>query len=122
MDIERSARQVREDGYTVVPDFLGEERLERLKRGLDPVFEEIGSRLTDDYGQQTIHTHNLLAKTRAVDELLMDDGLLGLVEAVLGPDYQVSGRPPRCGRGRGTVASGCTRTTATTRLRARTSP
>ncbi len=91
MNIERSARQVREDGYTVVPDFLGEERLEALRRGLAPVFEEIGSRMTDDYGQQTIHTHNLLAKTRAVDELLMDDGLLGLVEAVLGPDYQVSG-------------------------------
>ena len=91
MDIETSARQVREDGYTVVPDFLDEEMLEGLRRGLAPVFDEVGSRLTDDYGQQTIHTHNLLAKTRAVDELLMDDRLLGLVEAVLGPDYQVSG-------------------------------
>jgi len=45
MDIETSARQVREDGYTVVPDFLDEEMLEGLRRGLAPVFDEVGSRL-----------------------------------------------------------------------------
>ena len=91
MDIESAARRIREDGYTVVPDFLGEEMLDGLRRDLAPLFEAIGSRMTEDYGRQTIHTHNLLAKTRAVDEILMDDRLLGLVEAVLGPDYQISG-------------------------------
>lgn len=91
MDIESAARQVRQDGYAVVPDFLGEEMLDGLRRNLAPVFDSIGSRMTDDYGQQTVHTHNLLAKTRAVDEILMDDRLLGLVEAVLGPDFQISG-------------------------------
>ncbi len=91
MDIETAARRVREDGYTVEPGFLDEAMLEKLRRDLAPVFDAVESRMTDDYGQQTVHVHNLLAKTRAVDELLMDDRLLGLVEAVLGPDHQVSG-------------------------------
>ena len=38
--------------------------------------------MTQDYGQQTVHTHNLLAKTRAVDEVLVDERLLGLARGV----------------------------------------
>ena len=91
MDIEGAAARVREDGYAVVPDFLDQETLERLREGLAPVFGAIGSRVMEDYGQQTIHTHNLLAKTRAVDEVLMDDRLLELIGAILGPDFQISG-------------------------------
>ena len=91
MDIESAASRIREHGYAVLPGFLDDEALEGLRRDLAPIFDTIGSRMTEDYGQQTVHTHNLLAKTRAVDEILMDDRLLGLVEAVLGPDYQVSG-------------------------------
>ncbi len=91
MDIDGAVRCIREDGYAVVPDFLDLETLDRLRRGLAPVFDDIGSRMTEEYGQQTVHTHNLLAKTRAVDELLVDDRLLALIEAVLGPDFQISG-------------------------------
>ena len=91
MDIESAVQCIREDGYAVVPDFLDDETTERLRVGLAPVFDAVGSRVMDDYGQQTIHTHNLLAKTRAVDEILVDDRLLDLVGAVLGPDFQVSG-------------------------------
>lgn len=70
---------------------MGVQTVDRLRRGLAPVFDAIGSRMTQDYGQQTVHTHNLLAKTRSVDEVLVDERLLGLVEAVLGPDFQISG-------------------------------
>ncbi len=91
MDIDGALRQITEDGYAVVPGLLDEETLERLRRGLAPVFDAIGSRMSEEHGQQTVHTHNLLAKTRAVDEVLVDDRLLALVEGVLGPDFQVSG-------------------------------
>lgn len=91
MDLQSVVEEVREEGYAVVPDFLGEETIEQLRRDLAPIFDDIGSRSSKDYGQQTIHTHNLLAKTRAVDELLMDDKLLSLIEAILGPDFQISG-------------------------------
>ncbi|MDE0037473.1 MAG: phytanoyl-CoA dioxygenase family protein [Gammaproteobacteria bacterium] len=91
IDTEDAVRRIREDGYAVVPDFLDEATVERLRSGLAPVFDAIGSRMTEEHGQQTNHTHNLLAKTRAVDEVLMNDRLLELVEGVLGPDFQVSG-------------------------------
>jgi len=91
IDIDDAVDRIRRDGYAVVPDFLDGATVERLRRGLAPVFDAIGSRMTEDHGQQTIHTHNLLAKTRAVDEVLVDDRLLALIEAVLGPDFQVSG-------------------------------
>ena len=91
MDIDAAASGIREDGFAVIPDFLDDAALAGLRSGLAPVFDKIGSRMDKAFGQQTVHTHNLLAKTRAVDELLMDDRLLGLVEAVLGPDFQVSG-------------------------------
>ncbi|MDE0189882.1 MAG: hypothetical protein OXQ90_00860, partial [Gammaproteobacteria bacterium] len=80
IDTEDAVRRIREDGYAVVPDFLDEATVERLRSGLAPVFDAIGSRMTEEHGRQTNHTHNLLAKTRAVDEVLMDDRLLELVE------------------------------------------
>ena len=91
MDLDETVRRIHEDGYAVVPDFLDGATVERLRAGLAPVFDAIGSRMTAEHGQQTNHTHNLLAKTRAVDEVLMDDRLSALVEGVLGPDFQISG-------------------------------
>ena len=91
IEIQKYVDNVRKEGFTVVPDFLDDARIETLRADLAPIFDEIGSRSTKDFGQQTIHTHNLLAKTRAVDELLMDETLLALIEAMLGPDFQISG-------------------------------
>lgn len=91
LDVQAVADQVREEGYAVVPDFLDVETLDRLRVGLAPVFDAIGSRMSKEFGQQTIHTHNLLAKTRAVDEVLVDDRLHDLIGAILGPDFQISG-------------------------------
>ena len=89
--IERAATEVEESGYAVVPDLLDTDRLNQLRNDLKPIFDAIGSRESEKFGRQTIHTHNLLAKTRAVDELLLDPLLLGLIEEILGPDFQVSG-------------------------------
>ena len=90
-DTATAARRIEQDGFAVVEDFLSSEEVEELREGLAPVFDDIGSRMDKEHGQQTVHTHNLLAKTRAVDELLMNDRMLSIIEAVLGPDYQVSG-------------------------------
>ena len=91
MDTDSAARRIEEVGFAVVEDFLSPEAVEELREGLAPVFDDIGSRQDTEHGQQTVHTHNLLAKTRAVDQLLMNDRMLDIVEAVLGPDYQISG-------------------------------
>ena len=91
MNLQRVIDVIREEGYAVVPDLLDFEAVEQLRLDLAPIFDDIGSRSSKEYGQQTIHTHNLLAKTRAVDELLMNEKLLTLIEAILGPDFQISG-------------------------------
>ena len=91
VETEDAVRRVGEVGYAVVPDFLAEQTVARLRTDLAPIFDAISSRMTEQHGQQTNHVHNLLAKTRAVDDLLMDDRLLALVEGVLGPDFQISG-------------------------------
>ena len=91
MNLQRVVDEVREEGFAVVTDFLDSATVEQLRLDLLPIFDDIGSRSSEEYGQQTIHTHNLLAKTRAVDELLMNEKLLTLIEAILGPDFQISG-------------------------------
>ncbi|MYE88359.1 hypothetical protein F4X33_05115 [Candidatus Poribacteria bacterium] len=91
MDVQAVADRVREEGYAVVPDFLDAPWVSRLCENLAPVFDAIGSRVSKEFGQQTIHTHNLLAKTRAVDEILIDQRLHDLIGAILGPDFQISG-------------------------------
>ncbi|MCY4656822.1 MAG: phytanoyl-CoA dioxygenase family protein [Gammaproteobacteria bacterium] len=91
MDYEAIAAKVADVGYAIVPDFLDEATVDHLCRGLAPVFDAIGSRMSEEFGQQTVHTHNLLAKTRAVDELLIDNRLLELMGTILGPDFQISG-------------------------------
>ena len=91
MYIDHVVDEVREEGFAVVPDFLDEESVEQLRQDLAPIFDDISSRPSKEFGQQTIHTHNLLAKTRAVDSLLVEDKLLNLIEAILGPDFQISG-------------------------------
>lgn len=91
VDIPEIAQQVNNKGYAVVSDFLDPRTLDKLRNDLEPIFDAVGSRQSKEFGQQTIHTHNLLAKTRAVDELLLDSRLLGIVEEILGPDFQVSG-------------------------------
>ena len=91
METEATLSQIRDEGFAVVEDFLDAVTVARLREELEPVFDAIGSRMSEDFGQQTVHTHNLLAKTRAVDKLLVNDRLLTLIEGVLGPDFQVSG-------------------------------
>ena len=50
MDIDGAVRRIQEEGYAVVPDFLDEATVERLRRGLAPLFDAIGSRMTEDHG------------------------------------------------------------------------
>jgi len=89
--IETIKRDVAQTGYAVVERFLPARQVERLKSDLAPIFDATRSRRTEDRGQQTVHIHNLLEKTRAVDALLQDDRLLAIIGAILGPDFQISG-------------------------------
>ena len=77
-----------EHGYAVIPDWISQQRVNRLRRDLrrdvDPIRELMPPQ------KKTVRAHNLLAKTRCVDDLVCDPRLLAIVHGVLGPLVQVS--------------------------------
>ena len=83
MDIESAARRIREDGYTVVPDFLGEEMLDGLRRDLAPLFDAVGSRMTEDYdGHYPIprpHSPLIVNTLIALDPFTAENGATEIV-------------------------------------------
>ncbi|MDE0193281.1 MAG: phytanoyl-CoA dioxygenase family protein [Gammaproteobacteria bacterium] len=80
--------EIDEQGYVMVPDWISPERVERLgedlRREVNPIRELMGPDKT------TVRAHNLLGKTRCVDDLVCDQRLLALAQGVLGYKIQVS--------------------------------
>ncbi len=92
--IDKATAEVKELGYSIIPGFLSKQRLNRLRNDLAPIFEQSGIRNADQGGRysglQTVHVHNLFAKTRAVDEIAIDPVLLLIIEGILGSLFQLS--------------------------------
>ena len=72
----------------MVPDWISPERVERLARDLRRVVNPIRELLGPD--KTMVRAHNLLGKTRCVDDLVCDPRLLALAQGVLGYKIQVS--------------------------------
>ena len=79
---------INENGYTLIPNWLSEERVERLGEDLRREVNPIRELMPPDF--TTVRAHNLLAKTRCVDDLVCDPRLVALAQGVLGPNIQVS--------------------------------
>ena len=92
--IDKATTEVKELGYSIIPGFLSKQQLNRLRNDLAPIFEQSGIRNADQGGRysglQTVHVHNLFAKTRAVDEIAIDPVLLLIIEGILGSLFQLS--------------------------------
>ena len=81
-------RAIDEQGYVVVPDWLDAERTRRLRDDLRRDVNPVRELLPPD--RMTVRAHNLLAKTRCVDDLVGDLRMLALVQGVLGDRVQIS--------------------------------
>ena len=81
-------RAIDEQGYVVIPDWLDAERTRRLREDLRRDVNPVREMLPPD--RKTIRAHNLLAKTRCVDDLVCDLRMLALVHGVLGDRAQIS--------------------------------
>jgi ectoine hydroxylase-related dioxygenase (phytanoyl-CoA dioxygenase family) len=95
--VANAVSDIEELGFAIVHDFLGEERLERVRNEMEPIFAQTGERdvskgrARPGYGGiQTVHVHNLFAKTRAADDIAIDPVLLKIIEGTLGPLFQMS--------------------------------
>lgn len=90
LNITSRVAEIKDVGFTVIPDFLTPVEVARLRTAFDndvPITEmrAIGT----DTGK-TLRAHNLLAKTRAVDYLFLDGRVRALVEGILGRGVQVN--------------------------------
>lgn len=81
-------RHIDEHGYAVIPGWLDDERVSRLADDLRREVNPIRELMKPD--EKTVRAHNLLAKTRCVDDLVCDDRLVAIVQGVLGSHVQVS--------------------------------
>ncbi|MEM7018659.1 MAG: phytanoyl-CoA dioxygenase family protein [Pseudomonadota bacterium] len=93
--VKQTIADTKEKGYGVYEGFLMPEQLEQVREKMAPIYAITGNRKTRDKGDrwtgtQTIHIHNLFAKTRAADEIAIAPVMLALVEGVLGPNFQMS--------------------------------
>lgn len=77
-----------QEGYTIVPDWISQERVKQLAEDLRRDVNPIRELMPPEF--KTVRAHNLLAKTRCVDDLVADPRMAALVKGVLGPHIQVS--------------------------------
>ena len=79
---------IEKNGYALIPNWLTEERVKKLgvdlRREVNPIRELMPPDFT------TVRAHNLLAKTRCVDDLVCDPRLVALAHGVLGQYIQIS--------------------------------
>ena len=103
--VKIAIQEVDRQGYSIVRDFLSEQELSDVREQMAPIFELTGNRNAKDsrgshrkgyYGVQTVHVHNLFAKTRAVDDVATNPLLLLIIEGVLGPLFQLSVATAMC--------------------------
>ncbi len=86
--LDDALHNISEVGYAVFPNWLSEQRVAKLRGDLVNEVRPIVELMPPD--KTTVRAHNLLGKTRCVDDLVCDPRLLAVVHGMLGPHVQVS--------------------------------
>ncbi|MDQ1683656.1 MAG: hypothetical protein QOC82_393 [Frankiaceae bacterium] len=88
--LERVLADLDRDGYSVVESLLSSDEAAAVRNGLREILDRTPMGRNDFEGYQTRRIYALFAKTRAFDPLALHPLLLGVLDAVLGPSYQLS--------------------------------
>jgi len=88
--LERVLADLDRDGYAVVESLLSVDEAAAVHAGLRDVLDRTPTGRNDFEGYKTRRIYALFAKTRAFDALALHPLLLGVLDAVLGPSYQLS--------------------------------
>ena len=88
--LDRVLADLDRDGYAVVPELLSRDEAGQVRAGLREVLDRTPTGRNDFEGFSTRRIYALFAKTRAFDPLAVHPLLLGVLDAVLGPSYQLS--------------------------------
>lgn len=94
-DIETAIQEIRTRGYTLVPDFLGGGRLDRVRAALA---RELGAYLgrNNFEGHATERIYTLVARDPVFREIIEDDRVMALCDAFLEPNYLLTGSLAIC--------------------------
>ena len=90
LNIGHAVSEIHEQGYTVVEQFLTSDVIEPIREAFNTEVPITEMRFLGSTTGNTWRAHNLLAKTRAIDELLLDARLRAIVEGVIGKYCQIN--------------------------------
>ncbi len=90
LDIGAVVAEIRECGYAVVPDFLDADRVAAIRSAFETEVPITEMRALGTSTGRTWRAHNLLAKTRAADEVFLDARLRAIVDGVIGRFSQIN--------------------------------
>jgi len=89
-ELKAAAEAVRDRGWAVLEDVAPLSLFDRLQAALDPLLAACPTGRNPFEGHSTQRVNNLLAKGAVFQEVAANPGVLDLVEAVLGPHFQIS--------------------------------
>ncbi|MEM7080872.1 MAG: phytanoyl-CoA dioxygenase family protein [Pseudomonadota bacterium] len=90
VDIAAVVQTIQRQGYAVVPEFLVADEVARIRHAFNSEVMITQMRAIGTESGQTWRAHNLLAKTRAADDVFLDPRLRGIVEGVIGKYTQIN--------------------------------
>lgn len=86
--VEDDLDAIHRDGYVVVPDLIDAATCARIRDAVAPLLGATGRNAFE--GQRTQRVYSVLAKTRAVDRLVDEPRVLGLLDRMLLPNHLLS--------------------------------
>jgi ectoine hydroxylase-related dioxygenase (phytanoyl-CoA dioxygenase family) len=84
-ELSEKARSLVEQGYLIIENAAHPQTLRRVIDELEPHFDKAPFGAGPFFGQETRRIGGLLARSRASQELVLDETVLGIVNEVLGP-------------------------------------
>ena len=90
LNISHHVREIQDQGYSIVPDFLDQAEVARIRHAFNTEVPITEMRAIGTDTGRTWRAHNLVAKTRAVDNIFLDPRLRALVEGVIGKYTQIN--------------------------------
>jgi len=89
--LEDKLAELLDKGFLVIPDFISQEQVARVRRAFETEVRVLpmGGNLGDT-SRSVVRGHNLLAKTRAVDDFILDPRFRALVEGAIGKDVTIN--------------------------------
>ena len=90
LNITERVAEIEHQGYTVIPDYIDADEVARIRNVFETEVPITEMRAIGTESGKTWRAHNLLGKTRGVDNQFLDPRLRAIIKGILGPLVQVN--------------------------------